>query len=74
MKLSEVKIENIKPGMQIISAIGNPGLVTKVVLEDDNLSKEPHERVRYDTIHMDWNNGKKSTVFHMNADAITLKQ
>ncbi len=48
MKLSEVKIENIKPGMQIISAIGNPGLVTQVVLEDDNLSKEPFERVRYD--------------------------
>lgn len=74
MKLSEVNIKDIKPGMDVISAIGNPGVVTEVILEDDNLSKEPFERVRYDTIHMQWNNGKTSTVFHMNAEAITVKE
>ena len=74
MKLIELDIKNIKLGLEIVSAIGNPGVVTEVVLEEDNLSKEPHERVRYDTIHMAWSNGKKSTVFHMNAEAISIKE
>lgn len=73
MKLSELDIKDISVGLEIISAIGNPGKVTEIILEDDNLSKEPYQRVRYDTISMDWDNGKKSTVFHMNADAITVK-
>lgn len=73
MKLSDMNIKEIKPGMEVVSAIGNPGVITEVILEDDNLSKEPYERVRYDTLHMEWNNGKKSIVFHMNADAITVK-
>lgn len=31
-------------------------------------------RVRYDTIHIDWENNNRSIVFHMQADAIKLKE
>lgn len=72
MKLSEV--EKVNVGLNVISALGNPGTVTQVILEADNLSKNPHDRVRYDTLYIDWQNGKKSIVFHMNADAITVAQ
>lgn len=74
MLLSEKNIDEILPGLEVISAIGTPGKVKEVKKEDDNHKKEPHLRVRYDTIDILWNNGKESTVFHMQADKIKLKE
>lgn len=68
MNLSEMKFEDIKPGLEVISAIGNPGIVTECIPE------VPGNGVRYDTINLEWNNGKKSTVFHIQGDKITVKE
>lgn len=73
MLLSEINIKEIKPGLEVISAIGTHGKVTKCVEEDDNKNKEMQERVRFDTVFIDWANGKKSIVFHMQCDAIQVK-
>lgn len=68
MNLSEMKFEDIKPGLEVISAIGNPGVVTECIAE------LPGNGVRFDTITLQWNNGKQSTVFHIQADKITVKE
>lgn len=68
MNLSDMKFEDIKPGLEVISAIGNPGVVTECIAE------LPGNGVRYDTINLEWNNGKHSTVFHIQADKITVKE
>lgn len=70
MKLSDVKFENIKVGMEVISAIGTPGVVTECIPEIPGSGNG----ARYDTVNMEWNNGKKSSVFHMNADKVTVKE
>lgn len=74
MLLSEKNINEIVPGLNVISAKGTPGKVTNIVKEEDNHKKEPQMRVRYDTIHIDWENNNKSIVFHMQTDAIKIKE
>lgn len=69
MKLSEVQFQDIKIGQALISAIGTPGVVTECIPEIPGSGNG----ARYDTVFMKWNNGKDSSVFHMNADRITLK-
>lgn len=68
-KLSDIPFEKIKTGLEIISAIGVPGIVTECIPEIPGVNNG----ARYDTVYMIWENGKRSSVFHMNADKITIK-
>lgn len=73
ISLDKVSINDISPGLGVISNRGTFGKVSEVIKEEDNLKKEAHQRVRYDTIKIVWDNGNKSTVFHMNADSIAVR-
>lgn len=73
ISLDKVSINDISPGLEVISNRGTFGKVSEVIKEEDNLKKEAHQRVRYDTIKIVWDNGNKSTVFHMNADSIAVR-
>lgn len=68
MNLSDMNFKDIKPGLEVISAIGTPGVVTECIAELRG------NNVRYDTINLEWSNGKLSTVFHIQADKITVKE
>jgi hypothetical protein len=73
VSLDKVNINDISPGLEVISNLGTFGKVSEVIKEEDNLKKEAHQRVRYDTIKIVWDNGNKSTVFHMDADRIAVR-
>lgn len=73
MLLSEMNMKEIPVGLDVVSAMGISGKVTKCSKEEDNPTKPPQDRVRFDTIFIDWENGRKSIVFHMQSNFIKVK-
>lgn len=67
MKLSEMNFEDIKLGLEVISDIKTTGKITKIIPELRG------NGVRYDTVYIDWDNGKQSIIFHMNSENVTVK-
>jgi len=75
MNLSELDIDAIAIGLNVISAIGTSGEVTQIDKESNNKFKPIFDRVRYDTVFIAWDNGKKSVVYHpMEAVNIKVKE
>jgi hypothetical protein len=72
MRLSEKPIDEIEVGLQVVSAKGTIGSVKKIIKESDNFKKPIPEIVRFDTIYIEWANSRSSTIFHCNADSITI--
>ena len=68
MKLNELDFYQIKTGLEVISAIDTFGKVSKCIEES------PSNNVRYNTIHIQWNNGNTSIVYHTDAGTITVKE
>ena len=62
IKLSEVPLEEIKPGLKIVSARGGFGHVTQI---------KPYDSEDY-VICIDWDNGNKSEVWHFWCDKVTV--
>lgn len=67
MNLAEMNFNEIKPGLKVISAINTPGVVKECRPEGPSPDGE-----RYDTIVIDWENGKTSYVFHMQAEYVSV--
>ena len=69
MNLAEMNFSEIKHGIKVISAVNTPGVIKECRPEGTSAEKE-----RYDTIVIDWENGKTSYVYHMQAEYITLAE
>jgi hypothetical protein len=72
MKLNELNIHEIRLGLKLVSSIGTLGEIVEIIKEDDNHLKNVGERVRFDTIIINWNNGNKSRIFHLLTDNIDI--
>lgn len=68
LKLCECKIEECV-GLRVWNYKKTQlGTVTSVIRESDNLHKNIMDRVRWDTVIIDWDNGNRSVQFLMNLD------
>lgn len=61
-KLSEIPWSNLFIGLPVLSRKGTPGKITELL--DDTQDRSP-------SIWIDWETGKKSWVFHHQADLVT---
>lgn len=69
MVLSEVPFEDIKPGLELISAIGTPGVVSRVYKLP---GYQPFDQDGW-LVDIAWDNGKKSTQCWYLLDRVTVK-
>jgi hypothetical protein len=67
MKLSEKPFSELRVGDRLISALGTPGSITRLLPE----GKGPNTD-RYDSVEIKWDSESVSLVFHMNADKVTI--
>lgn len=67
MKLSDKPFNELQVGDRLISALGTPGSITRLIPEGSGVYGD-----RHDSIEIMWDNQVESLVFHLNADKVTI--
>jgi hypothetical protein len=67
MQLSEKPFTELQVGDRLISALGTPGSINRLLAENSG-----EYGPRYDSVEIMWDSGSLSLVFHMNANYVTI--